>query len=1245
MELLQQLIALYDSNEKIAIAVLSSLATVLVTKALPAVYSILTQILSAGGRLLGGRLAHAAHRRRYLDWVVHETRDLNFAGIIGTEAKPLLSDIYLSLKVASGRDERETAETTVAAGDIQEQPTQTQRTPPEPVQVRPKTPGSSHKSILNGQNGVTARLWTSLRNRDAFQDFAFRLGTLALVALTLLALYLGGTGAAAIGAIAFIATIQVFGLGWRFSRRRMRIYALLDVAFTLLPWAVCLYLGVARYQRAEQSYIPLALGCLGALGFAVSLELLDPTRLAQWSAKVRPLSQDPKSFANLLGRHNRIAILGKPGSGKSTLLQFIALSLAQEKAGSREFRLKGAFSREFPGCPWSLPIYIPLRKVAPHIAELRSRGVPDALLHAFRSFVLPSQAESLLPMSFLAHCLRKRRSIILLDGLDEVINDQEIQLVIAEIRGLSAHYPGCKLLLTSRSSSWRGGVGSGFVETELQDLTSTESRTFVTRWFEAVENPRSKAGRAKINTRHGASGRGSIRAQSLLAAMEQTPGLDSLTRTPLLLSMLCFVAGAKVLPRERVDIYRDCGRLLLEQWDIEKGLRQNDTGLTLRQKEGFVQRAAVRLHVSSRVFVDRTELESIMSDCLRDFGLQLEPERVLTKLFQRTGIFLPGASSTYSFSHLTFQEFFTASAFHDIGATPAQLLNELDADSAAFSLPWWREVLLLFVAMHGNDGGAIETLLAGETGENRDQRLALAGQCVVEATNRPQCALSSRVFEELWRARVEPLAQTDPCLPMSSSVEAFLLRFAQTVDFKVTLLRKSWCEPASEDRIGRIAASVETADLSDPRSANALLYAATNEIANGLSPTASPLLQGVLPKSTLHALVWFAYQCTELDGGWLGSESVATAIELASKKVADRSLNEHVVVDTDEVFFFSLALKKSNPTLPEAARLGLLANRILSDGFEDPSALGFSNWNGCFSSEGLRTATSWMRIAQRCAEICGREFVNMSTIRGLAGEGKTAHRILALEVLRRVRANGYLEALFDALNAPTALVRLTAFLLLEPDTRDYGTGRPEFLNYVRRTLSKRSQVSHLVRTARETLFGVGFLGHTPPERIAALAALASAGNEDALRELCQYRIGDFFLRGVEERAWIFALRTLGGRLGRDCLNRLLAFAREMVRKSHSCDLAEALCEASGVDTDLRYEAASVLLEEENRSYRAIRSVHRAASELVECASRFEGTLLKALTDAPYREADAAFAILLESRSPRLCRPTKDGVAT
>ena len=140
----------------------------------------------------------------------------------------------------------------------------------------------------------------------------------------------------------------------------------------------------------------------------------------------------------VLQQGGRVIITGGPGSGKTTVLLHLASTLALALGSDRP-----ALAQEKLGLtgPLPLPIYIPLSSYARYRRELAADCPAERdTLAAFISHYLIRQGQGGfdLPVDFFQQLLRSGRQVmVLLDGLDEVPDENERVQVRAAVRHLT----------------------------------------------------------------------------------------------------------------------------------------------------------------------------------------------------------------------------------------------------------------------------------------------------------------------------------------------------------------------------------------------------------------------------------------------------------------------------------------------------------------------------------------------------------------------------------------------------------------------------------------------------------------------------------------------------------------------------------------------------------------------------------------------------------------------------------------
>jgi hypothetical protein len=241
----------------------------------------------------------------------------------------------------------------------------------------------------------------------------------------------------------------------------------------------------------------------------------------------------PEAFAQAQKRgfHN-ILILGDPGSGKTTHLKRVLLYCLRK--GPDEIGLPADM----------LPVFLPLR----NLRDLE-KG-----LDAFIENELDSPHFKT-PPGFGRRMLGRGNLLYLLDGLDEVANLTQRELVARWIVAAQEADPTSRFVVTCRFAGYSPGVhlGAAFLEMHLRPLTEEQVAAFVHNWYRVVER------RLAVDPDQ-AEGIAREKAEKLIARLKEdfrARRVFELTRNPLLLANICLVH------RHRGELPQKCARTKL----------------------------------------------------------------------------------------------------------------------------------------------------------------------------------------------------------------------------------------------------------------------------------------------------------------------------------------------------------------------------------------------------------------------------------------------------------------------------------------------------------------------------------------------------------------------------------------------------------------------------------------------------------------------------------------------------------
>jgi HEAT repeat protein/energy-coupling factor transporter ATP-binding protein EcfA2 len=494
-------------------------------------------------------------------------------------------------------------------------------------------------------------------------------------------------------------------------------------------------------------------------------------------------------------------ILGEPGAGKSTLLRFLALAHARALTGD------ASLLRQLdPRSERRLPVLLPLRECAS----------AECSLTAFAEKYVQTWGVLSPPSGYFERQVRRGRCLFLLDGLDEVLGlgDKAYRGLCEAVDALAAVEGKNRFLVTSRTAGWRGMLSSDFSTLTVDPFDPPRREEFIRKWYQAVGasavERRESPDQAEIRRR-----RATERADDLIRAIERSDRLQRLAANPMLLSVMAMVHRVDVtLPRERAALYRRCTELLLERWDVGRGIADRGaTGLTMAQKESLMRRIGYHFHEQGVRFLTRREVEQLVADALPALGQP--PERageLLDWVDRRTGLLADGEYLT--FAHLAFQEYFAAGAIlHD-----EKLRDRLLQVDRLFD-PWWREVVLLYAGMADDATDFIRRVYSPEADDLLRRRLFLAGQCIGEAAQVEE-GLRRDIRAELLRIWKEGYGKQ-----REEALRALSLRPDQEV-------RDFFLQALKDEHAGvrvRAAEALEGLGAADPQTLQALREALKDE--------------------------------------------------------------------------------------------------------------------------------------------------------------------------------------------------------------------------------------------------------------------------------------------------------------------------------------------------------------------------------------------------------------------------------
>ena len=328
----------------------------------------------------------------------------------------------------------------------------------------------------------------------------------------------------------------------------------------------------------------------------------------------------------VVSRTSKLMLLGKPGSGKTIFLQYLATECN-----------KGQFQ------PHRIVVFIKLKKFAEDTQDESDFNLFNYISQEF--LCSGTEEESTKTV------LTQGRMLILLDGLDEVpLADAD--KVTREIRRFTETYYKNSFVITCRIGAQQYKFQE-FTEFEIADFQDKQVENFAKNWFVAVA----------LKSRENAEATGNMLINQL-NLLENQP-IREFTATPMLLHFICLVFHAKkqAFPSNIAKFYEQLLNILLVRWDEVRGIKRvtlNGSLSAASKKKLLYQIAAITFEQGDYYF-EQDKIQELMTDYLITLpDITLDNQSLLKTIETQHGLLVEEARGIYSFSHLTFQEYFMA---------------------------------------------------------------------------------------------------------------------------------------------------------------------------------------------------------------------------------------------------------------------------------------------------------------------------------------------------------------------------------------------------------------------------------------------------------------------------------------------------------------------------------------------------------------------------------------------------------
>ena len=428
------------------------------------------------------------------------------------------------------------------------------------------------------------------------------------------------------------------------------------------------------------------------------------------SSKESPRSSWEQIFEISNGKH--IVILGQPGSGKSTLLDYLVLILT----GHINHPLTTYIGK-------LIPIFVRLRDAG------KNKGT-DSILTLIES--PKNSGLNYYPKGFFKRNLQNGKCVVLLDGLDEVLDEALHEKIVNDIVTFSNEYPDNWIIVTCRTAGWKDQLRN-FRRYEIQEFEGDDIRKFIGAWYrevirtEEINRLGINPSESLIRETEANSYRKSLdQADSLFGIIQGNDSLVRMARTPLILSLITLVHKIRTdLPKGRSRLYRECLEIMLEKWDIQDKRLDLIKSPSLKDKLFVLQHISMYFLENDLLQLDQRKLENLIAPLIPSLTAQIPEDILLRQLYERSGVFVELSLGHFGFAHRALQDYLAASfiANNDLDSI---LLKHVKEER-------WREVILMAIGLvspQQRSMALIQALI--DQGYRDTMSLALAGYSLSE---------------------------------------------------------------------------------------------------------------------------------------------------------------------------------------------------------------------------------------------------------------------------------------------------------------------------------------------------------------------------------------------------------------------------------------------------------------------------------------------------------------------------------
>lgn len=347
---------------------------------------------------------------------------------------------------------------------------------------------------------------------------------------------------------------------------------------------------------------------------------------------------DEIELSQVFANNNVVWIKGEAGSGKTTFLQWVAVCAAKNEYNKIDN----------------------IRNTIPIVIELRNTKWPIDLQDAVNK--ITSVYGSNCPDGWIVDLLKKKRAILLFDGLDEINHTKRME-TYNFIEDIVENNPQIKILLTARNSV-KDSINCDSADYEILPMNIENIREFIVYWHRSVLRKDAIINDKEID-----------RLQfNLKNKIVESQPLKSLARNPLLCAMICALnyVNNEQLPENKMELYEKCCEMLMDARDNQRNIGANIYGnipnLDYSKKRKILEEMAYWMMNGNVSSENKSNVVKYLGHLLKDTNIlsdkkaEYDTKVLLNYLIERSGIIREPEEDVIDFIHKTFMEFLAIKA-------------------------------------------------------------------------------------------------------------------------------------------------------------------------------------------------------------------------------------------------------------------------------------------------------------------------------------------------------------------------------------------------------------------------------------------------------------------------------------------------------------------------------------------------------------------------------------------------------